>query len=409
MRTSKNSTQRTSRGSCPSFTVRVSAALFLAGLAAARVCPANEEAATSLLTSAPTGELSESLRREARAAVDRGHRWLIDHQAEDGHWSEPTHPALTGLAVWALALGRNPDSPPVRRGIGFIRSNAREDGSIWCPPTVDRPGGGLSNYNTAICVIALHAANDPALRATVDAARRFLAGSQHTGEDPYRGGMGYDAASDRPYADLSNSALGYEAMALTRRLKDLQGDSPQADLDWEAAIAFVESLQNEDGGFFYKPGESKAGAATNTVGEVAFRSYGSMTYAGLLSLIYAEVDRDDPRVQSAVDWAVAHWTLEENPGMGQEGLYYFYNVLTKALAAHGRDVLSTADGSTLAWRPAIVERLLSLQRIDEQGRGYWQNLEGRWWEQDPVLVTAYALIALQVALGPEPPETAGRR
>jgi squalene-hopene/tetraprenyl-beta-curcumene cyclase len=195
--------------------------------------------------------------------------------------------------------------------------------------------------------------------------------------------------------------MSYEAMYLTRRLKDLQSDAPDADLDWEAAIAFVNSLQNEDGGFIYKPGESKAGAVTNEAGEVTFRSYGSMTYAGLLSLIYADMDREDPRVRSAVDWAVAHWTLEENPGMGQEGLYYFYNVLTKALAAYGQDVLHTADGETLAWRPAVVRRLVSLQRIDEQGRGFWQNPEGRWWEQDPVLVTAYSLIALQIAMGTE--------
>jgi squalene-hopene/tetraprenyl-beta-curcumene cyclase len=52
------------------------------------------------------------------------------------------------------------------------------------------------------------------------------------------------------------------------------------------------------------------------------------------------------------------------------------------------------------WRPELVKKLLSLQKIDPKtGHGYWVNANGRFWESDPVLVTAYSVIALQVALG----------
>lgn len=380
--------------------MRFALGLFVVSLALSVPARAQDPAPVALTSAAETGELGESLRREAQAAVDRGRQWLIANQQESGNWSSPAYPALTGLAVWALAMGEENQSPVVRKGLAFILNCVHPDGSIWRAPAENQQGGGLSNYNTAICMVALHVANDPALSPVVAAARRFVAGSQHTGADEYRGGMGYEA-DGRAYADLSNSYVGYEAMYLTRRLKDLQSGAPEAELDWDAAISFVSSLQNDDGGFIYRPGESKAGSVTNEAGEVTFRSYGSMTYAGLLSLIYADVDRDDPRVRSAADWAAAHWSLEENPGVGQEGLYYFYNVLAKALAAYGQDVLQTSDGASIAWRPALVRKLVSLQRIDEKGLGHWQNPEGRWFEQDPVLVTSYSLIALQIALGAE--------
>ena len=124
-----------------------------------------------------------------------------------------------------------------------------------------------------------------------------------------------------------------------------------------------------------------------------------MTYAGLLSFIYAEVDKDDPRVQSAFDWAVKHWTLDENPGMGQEGLYYFYNVLSKGLAAYGQDTITLPDGKQVGWRDELIRKLVNLQKIDpDTGMGYWVNDAGRWWEADPVLVTAYSVLALEIAL-----------
>ena len=144
---------------------------------------------------------------------------------------------------------------------------------------------------------------------------------------------------------------------------------------------------------------AKAGAATNQQGALVFRSYGSMTYAGMLSLIYANVDRDDPRVRTAFDWATRHWTLEENPGMGAEGHYYFFNILAKTLAAYGRSTFPVPEQpQPLAWKTALAEKLTALQKPGlEPGQGYWVNDAGRWQEADPVLVTAYAILALQYA------------
>ncbi len=358
-----------------------------------------DNAEVLLRTASPSAIVPDSLQREARAAAERGYRWLLSQQREDGGWSNPDFPALTGLPVWALARGGYAEHAAVSNAVDFILQYVHEDGSIWRDPTEERRGGGLMTYNTAVSMVALHEVNRPELQDTVQAARRFMVGQQHLGDDEYFGGFGYDAETDRAYADLSNSLMAFEAMRLTEGPTD-DDLEVRVDLDWDAAIAFVEQLQNPDGGFIYKPGHSMAGAETNEVGEVTFRSYGSMTYAGLLSLIYADVHREDPRVQSAFDWSRRHWSLEENPGMGAQGLFYFYNVLSKALAAYGHTTFETEDGQIVNWRSALIQTLLNHQRIDpETGAGYWVNDAGRWFEADPVLVTSYSLIALQLALG----------
>ena len=356
------------------------------------------------------GELSLSIAHEARAAMDRGVNWLLAQQNEDGHWSNKDFPALTALPLWVLAKSAPQNKEAIDKAVKFILTSVHDDGSIWSAPSVEQKGGGLANYNTAVCMVSLNAVGDPQLVPVVQKARRFIAGTQHFGGDDYHGGMGYDPDTGRPYADLSNSYMAYEAMRLTDNVEDQRkaGD-PRADLDWKAAQEFLGKIQNKStdtnddnaGGFAYHPSDSKAGTYTNAAGELRFRSYGSMTYAGLLSLMYADVNKDDPRVSSAFDWASRHWTLEENPGVGNDGLFYFYNVLSKSLAAYGRDRIVTGSGAAVNWRAELIKKLLSLQKIDPKtGTGYWLNESGRWWEADPVLVTSYSLLALEIALNP---------
>jgi squalene-hopene/tetraprenyl-beta-curcumene cyclase len=158
-----------------------------------------------------------------------------------------------------------------------------------------------------------------------------------------------------------------------------------------------EPLVSEDpddrGGFVYYLGHSMAGGVTNaTTGRVALRSYGSISYAGLLSYIYASLKRDDPRVVAVLDWLRAHYTLEENPGMGPQGYYYYLQLMTKALSTAGVDTLELKDGKKLGWRREVAMRLVNLQQKD----GSWANANGRWWEKDPNLVTSYAVLSLEL-------------
>jgi squalene-hopene/tetraprenyl-beta-curcumene cyclase len=117
-----------------------------------------------------------------------------------------------------------------------------------------------------------------------------------------------------------------------------------------------------------------------------------MSYAGLLSLVHAKVDAEDERVQAALRWLERHYSLDENPGQGQQGLYYYYLVMAKALDAAGLEALKTIDGGTVDWREALSAKLLSLQKPD----GSWSSENGRWMEKDPVLVTTYVVLTLNI-------------
>jgi squalene-hopene/tetraprenyl-beta-curcumene cyclase len=361
-------------------------------------------------STAITGQTDISLLNEARAVQNRGLNWLAQRQQADGSWSTADFPALTALPLWAFAVSDYPDKARViSNAVQFILKHVQPDGSIY--KKAPGPGGGLVNYNTALCMTALHMTRDPALTPVVLKARQFMAAAQHLeGDDMYKGGFGYDKTSGRKYTDLSSSVIAYEAMRLTQGAEDLRpAGEKKVDLNWQATTQYLGRIQNtaeagtnEAGGFAYRPDESKAGTTTNEAGEVVLRSYGSMTYAGLLSLIYADVSRNDPRVRSAFDWAVKHWSMDENPGMGPEGLYYFYNIMSKCLATFGQEAIPSAKGAPpLAWRAEMIKKLISLQKVekDGSGQGYWLNSNNRWMENDPVLVTAYTLIAMNVAIG----------
>jgi squalene-hopene/tetraprenyl-beta-curcumene cyclase len=115
-----------------------------------------------------------------------------------------------------------------------------------------------------------------------------------------------------------------------------------------------------------------------------------MTYSGLKSFLFAGIGKDDPRVKAALDWVRKHYTLDENPGMGPAGMYYYYHTFAKALAAIGDEQIVDAQGKSHDWRAELSEKYVASQNAD----GSWVNKTPRWLEGDPNLVTAYALLSL---------------
>ncbi|MGN0843849.1 MAG: hypothetical protein ACI4QT_01360 [Kiritimatiellia bacterium] len=355
----------------------------------------------------------------AQASIAKAAAYLAQHQKSKGNFSNPRFPGLSGLALWAL-IGANDKQyePVIEKGVDYLLSTVQKDGGIYCP-VPGREGGGLSTYNTAVCLTALSFVKGRDLTRVILDARTFLAGSQLSGDDSFSGGFGYDKASPNRYADLMNTHFVMEAMRRTEKYEDKRPVSEKkADLDWDAALAFVERLQNDEdagdsaGGLSYSPADAKAGTETvqtkadgqtendGTALEqgkekVIMRSYGSITYAGLLALVYCKLDRTDSRVRSALDWASKHWTLEENPGVGDQGLYFFYDVIGRSLSVSGIECIErSANEPSIDWRAELVKKLVSLQREN----GSYQNSNSRFWENDPILSTAYSAIALEFAI-----------
>jgi squalene-hopene/tetraprenyl-beta-curcumene cyclase len=364
----------------------------------------SSSAAQNAAVSLQKPEANVSLQNEVKRAIDKGLRWLEANQNTNGFWSTPDHPAITAVDVVAFGLqpgaSRDQTKQPaaVKRGCTFLLSCVQPDGGIYRKD--------LPSYNTSVSLMALVTSGGEENQAVISKARKFIVGLQapESADDPFSGGIGYGKGDKHP--DLSNTTLALEALVLTKQQAKDRNVPETKDLNWQAAIHFIERCQNlpghnkekwasddpkNKGGFIYAPGRSMAGGETNLVsGRVALRSYGSMSYAGLLSYICADLDHNDPRVTAVMNWLRDNFTLEENPGLGPQGLFYYYHTMAKALTVYGSDSLLTNAGQNVNWREQLALKLINLQRPD----GSWLNDNGRWFEKDTCLVTGYALITL---------------
>ncbi|QDU58458.1 prenyltransferase/squalene oxidase repeat-containing protein [Aeoliella mucimassa] len=347
-------------------------------------------------TAAPMAQAQDAtaVKPSAKQLAARGVAFLRSSQDDDGSFSSFAGPAITALAATGLQRsGVSTSDPAVAKAIDYLLKHRREDGGIY------GEGSNHRNYETALAVVCLAEANkDGKYDEIIAKAEAFLKNIQWDEEDGtekdnlYYGGGGY-GSHDRP--DLSNTSFLLDALTAAGN----GADDPAI----QKALVFVSRTQNlesefnstefaakiGDGGFFYTPasgGQSKAGETENG----GLRSYGSMTYAGLKSLIYAGLDKDDVRVKAATSWIKKNYTLDNNPGMGTSGQFYYYHTFAKALSLLGDDVLVDEDGNEHDWSDELVSKLAEMQKSD----GSWLNSDERWMEADPNLVTGYVLIAL---------------
>lgn len=326
--------------------------------------------------------------------VNKGIEYLRKAQSEDGSYSSKSGPGITGLVLSSLAAsGLKEGDPTVDKCVKYLLSTRRENGGLFAE------GSRHANYETCLALAALTRLNQGGKYDKLIAdAQAFLKKEQWDetegleSSDERFGGAGYGSKS-RP--DLSNTAFLIEAL----RESGVEENDPAI----QRALAFVSRCQNlespnnttpfasksNDGGFYYTPangGESMAGVEEGTG---ALRSYGSMSYAGLKSMIFAGVGKDDVRVKAVKSFLKKNYTVASNPGMGDTGLYYYQQTMAKALSAVGEETFESADGPK-DWKTDLVKQLEKTQRAD----GSWVNEAVRWMEGDPNLVTGYALLTL---------------
>lgn len=361
----------------------------------------------------------------AVAAINAGLAWLKGQQEPGGGWltgirtaptDQPELPSPISVAVTALAVKAftQADASALgedgfNRALGHIRRTRRPDGSF--------EGGALTNYVTSAVVQALATIDRQDFGDELRDATSWLElnqWDQSEGLSPRQdwfGGAGY---GDRGRPDASNTQTMLDALYEA-------GYSPDEPA-MQRALSFMSRTQNlratnsatwsgDDGGFIYTPangGESMASEAASEgrTGEKiaagqprSLRSYGSMTYAGFKSMLYAGLSPDDVRVRAAFDWIRRHWTFEENPGLGQQGLYYYYHTMARALRAGQQDSITDLSGTSHNWRHELIDAIASRQR----GDGSWQNPADRWLEGQPVMATIYSVLALEEAIKPANP------
>ncbi len=329
------------------------------------------------------------------AAITKGIDYFKTAQAADGSFSAQATPAVTAMVTYSmLQNGRGPDDPQVAKGLKYLTDLEKKDGGLY------KDKSRLVNYETCICIVCLSAANkDGRYTKLIGGADKFVKGMQAAGaEDNVNyGGASYGGKGN---ADLSNTTMMLEAL-------EAAGDGAK-DEAVQRALIFVSRCQNletantvnkavaknPDGGFFYSPagaGESNAGKTD----EGALRSQGSMTYAGLKSMVFAGLTADDPRVKAAIDWAKKNYTTTENPGMGQAGVFYYYHLMAKSLDALKQDTFEDAKGVKHDWRKELAAELVKRQNKD----GSWSNTNKQFMENDANLATSFALLTLAYCKG----------
>jgi len=355
----------------------------------------------------------EAFDAKVDASIAKGAQWLIEHQNEDGSYGKYPHPAMSALAITALAKAPGVDvkarDAAIDKALAYMLSFKQPNGAIYPADRSDKDSANFPNYTTAISLLALNELGREEHMEIMKKARDYLMDSQFS--DPRSvdyGGVGYGKTGR---ADLSNGSWAAEALYKTEWLTqepyaEDEAAAQAAEGMWVKMQTFLTRVQNlpesnaegyvstdasDRGGFIYRPNESKAGSRDGEEAVSNLISSGSMTYAGLKSMIYARLERKDIRVKAAMEYLMKTWTLEENPGMGQQGLYYYLHVMTKALDVYGEDTITTADGTSHQWRVEVADRFIAMQKED----GRWQNENGRFMESLPELSTPYALIALK--------------
>lgn len=405
-------------------------ALLSIGMAPDRAARADAEApqASSAAIQARLDKETAQLGREVmRRAID----WLKAMQdSETGAWGlapdpkAPKFPAITGLVINGMLLDPRVtrDDPAVAKGVAFILSQQQPDGGIY-----DRQ---LQSYNTAICISALSRVGTDEAKTAMEKALKFLRTLQWgeeapaaadggesarvTRDNPFYGGVGYGSGG-RP----DNSNLNFFMQALEDAGVDCNDPAVGRALVFLSRTQMLGEVNDQEyakgskqGGFIYATatnqqtagqGESKAEMIEETLDDGAIvsrlRAYGSMTYAGFKSYVYAKLPKDDIRVKAAYDWIRRNYTLDENPGAGTQGQYYYYVTFARALDALGEPAVHTltADGrpgETRAWAADLIRKLAAMQNED----GSFRSVNSRWMENNPVLITAYAVIAIGHAL-----------
>jgi len=362
-------------------------------------------------------------------AQRRAIQFLAERQSEDGAWKSDTYgvfkdgTALTPLALSAQ-LAVQPDHESARKAARWLAGFVKQNGVIE-PPSY---GFDFSLYISAIAVpISSHPIWEGKYTAQRDAWLKYLRERQLTEdlgwrpEDREYGGWGYCRTIPRKAGagELIPPLLESNLSATTFALEALKSAGTAAnDPAWQKALVFVKRCQNwnddekqrdeklDDGGFFFiydDPVRNKAGVAgKDQSGKDRYYSYGSTTADGLRCLIMCGEKGDSLRVQAARKWLRNNFEAATHPGdydpkreLDREGTFYYY-AASMTRAPLDQFLIENKKKLLRMWIEALGDVLLERQRPD----GSWANAAHAYREDEPLVATPFAMLALAEARKP---------
>lgn len=354
-----------------------------------------------------TVDSREPAGQSPEVAARAGVAWLCRQQGADGGWHSETYGGLkAGVGSTALALlaltesGTNDDASrdAIDRGVRFLTKSVDRDGFVQAPDgATDYPV-----YATALLLRVLQRRSLPTEAVQRVSLRDALVRAQRTERNGWKpddldfGGWGHAfRRRDVNRSDPSTVSLTSHVLVA------LAGEGPLPAEVQEAALRFLSRCQQRNapaplsGGFSFTPYAddplNKAGAFTAPSGSEAPRPYLPPSCDGWLAFAACGVSPEaDTRTAAMASLIAATPTLLEQPTATspeqrrQQGLLYYR-------AAAWAGVWQTSRDPRLAkGRAALLQTLVSQQ--DQNGA--WRNPEQSMREDDPLIATSFALLAL---------------
>jgi len=345
---------------------------------------------------AAPAELQAAELASIAGAARRGVAWMLARQSAEGAFAPGAESpvcavGVTAMAVWALAeidlppaatAGEHPPpsaelAPALSRAIDWLLEFRQPDGGLYDPRR------GLAVYTSGIAARALHAYRTrwPNARAEVVAARDSAELFAYRGSAPE---SMLDIAPGTTRALDHSQDAARELLAKRARTAD----------ETRRALEFLAGLA--------RPGAPRGPGRTRVPGWQAASGAEPLGYDDLLTAAYEVLRPEHQRTRRAIEALERYYTLERNPDLtrrygdagferGTQGVYYYYFIAAKTLATVGPRV-RLRSGDARPWCRELAAKLGELQKPD----GSWVNTDEHWWEGEPILVTAYALLALDI-------------
>ena len=336
-----------------------------------------------------------------KAVVDMPLGFFKTAQKDDGNFqSNPRagEPGLTALIASALIKNGVPaDNPVDAKSLKYLESKVKEDGGVY--------NQGLSNYMTCLAIMTFKEANtggkyDKIIEAAVKYVKSLQFADGLTEDNASYGGAGYDKPNAKARPDMSNTHFMVEALlaagvskddpTIKRALTYISRSQNLSDDEFNKLAYAKKASEDDKGGFVYNLADADNPKSPKRTADGGLRSEGGMTYAGLKSFLYSGVSKDDPRVKAAIEWVRKHYTVTENPGQKDSGLYYYYHTFAKAMDAIGEEPFVDAKGVKHDWRQELFDELKKKQKDN----GSWANSNAAFLENLPELATAFAVLAM---------------
>ncbi len=313
----------------------------------------------------------------SESAVERGLKWLADHQDTDGHWSlnefhtagqcngrcsrpggVSSDAAGTGFGLLPfLGAGYTHQSgkykKTVKNGLDWLIEDQTKEGSF-------RHSEGGNLYSHGIASIALCEAwamtKDPKLKRPAQRAIDYMVKAQHG-----QGGWRYS-----PGMAGDTSVTGWQVIALRSAQ---QGGLEVPKNVMTKVSAFLDSVQTDKkgSGYGYTPGGGASPA---------------MTAEGLLCRIYTSWNSKRPGLEAGVQYLLSH-----PPQQGGE-LYYWYYA-TQVLHHYGGEPWEE-------WNPVMRDLLIDAQSTEGHESGSWAPQGGHDASGGRVYATSLSLLTLEV-------------